>query len=86
MSTWRCGHPRTPENTKSAKPNGRCRQCRHVSDARYRKTEKCRIRNERYENTYKAMRTRGRYASSLMGMLNRKLSDYRRMCRMEDGF
>jgi hypothetical protein len=37
--TWRCGHPRTPENTVGqypAKPYGQCRTCKNASDKLWR--------------------------------------------------
>lgn len=36
--TWRCGHPRTPENTKPASPStkARCRSCHTGRVTRWR--------------------------------------------------
>lgn len=38
-TTFPCGHPRTPENTKprSDRPGGACRTCRRVIEARAQK-------------------------------------------------
>lgn len=35
---FRCGHPRTPENTKisPSNPKGRCRKCRNAAIGAYR--------------------------------------------------
>ncbi len=37
-STWRCGHPRTPENTKAASPStkARCLTCHAARTKRWR--------------------------------------------------
>lgn len=31
---WRCGHPRTPENTTPSRGSDKCRECRRARDRR----------------------------------------------------
>lgn len=54
---WKkCGHPRTPENTagvRPAQPGGTCRTCFLATQARFRKTAKCRAGQKRYWNSEK---------------------------------
>ncbi len=41
--TWKCGHPRTPENTcgvSEKRPRGQCRECLKACQWRYRMTAK----------------------------------------------
>lgn len=53
--TFRCGHPKTPENTYRWEGRERafetCRQCKRAAMKRHNRTEKRRISNERYRNT-----------------------------------
>lgn len=35
-NTWRCGHPKTPENTRKNGSSPTCRTCRRESERRYR--------------------------------------------------
>jgi hypothetical protein len=70
VKTWRCGHPKTKANTMKGyptRPNGRCRQCRLASNARYRETPKAKARNARYRATPKAKATTARYDASPEG-------------------
>jgi len=66
-STWRCDHPRTPENTcrVGAKlPGGRCRECLRLSNARYSRTEKFKATQARYRASEKGRARDARYFSS----------------------
>jgi hypothetical protein len=48
--TFRCGHPKSPENTK---PNGKCRMCQQAHDREYATTSKGRARRRRADAAYK---------------------------------
>ena len=45
--TWRCGHPRTPENTKTVGlVRSACRTCFREMDRNYRRARRARERQE----------------------------------------
>jgi hypothetical protein len=76
LKTWRCGHPKTLENTGGvcpSKPGGRCRTCFRASNARYRASEKGRAAQRaalrRYDASAKRCAARQRYNDSVKGIL-----------------
>jgi hypothetical protein len=78
--TWRCGHPRTTENTRgasAANPRGQCRTCYNVATARYQASPKGRATKARYRRTEKSRAARAKYAASPKGRAARRAAQVR---------
>lgn len=71
--SWRCGHPRTPENTRS----DRCRACLNAATCRYNGSEKGRARNARYDDTPAGRARKLMYESTIRSMMRAPRPQFR---------